>query len=267
MRASLAYAERLITGIRRDSKEGVVLPFGWELQLLTSGSRRQFDTNQIIERYNKQIATSVLTDFVLLGHESVGSFALADNKTKMFSMAVGSYLNTICEVFNKQAIPRLIDLNGSHFEGITDYPKMKHGDIEDANLDKIGGFISQMIGCGALTPDDELEDYVRQTGNLPERKTSIPIEERKGEVSPDEQDQQNGNTKGNMSQEAKREAAKERKKERDIDDIQDKKEAEEAKKSLHRGIPITERKSFNRETPIMDIPLHKMFPMFPRKTS
>lgn len=232
MAAALANAERIVTGIRRDSREGLVLPDGWKLELLSTGSRRQFDTNQIIERYNKQIATSVLTDFILLGHESVGSFALADNKTKMFALAVGKYLDVICDVFNNQAITRLIDVNGDHFKGITDYPYMKHGDIEDANLEKFGTFIQQMVGAGVITPDDELEDYARQIANLPERQTSIPYEERKGEVSPEQnQEQMQG---AEPSEEARKEQAKEKKKEQDIDDKQDEKEAEEAKKSLGR---------------------------------
>jgi hypothetical protein len=33
---------------------------------------------------------TVLADFVLLGHQQVGSFALSSDKTKLFSMAVGS---------------------------------------------------------------------------------------------------------------------------------------------------------------------------------
>lgn len=235
MKAALANAERIVTSIRRDSREGLVLPFGWELNLLSTGSRRQFDTNQIIERYNRSIATSVLTDFVLLGHESVGSFALADNKTKMFALAVGSFLNIICEVFNNQAIPRLIDINGDHFKGITNYPHMKHGDIEDANLEKIGAFIQQMIGSGALTPDDELEDYIRQISNLPERSTSVPMEERKGENNnPDDGKDANGNQKVKPSKEMAYEQAKEKKKQQDIDDKMDEQEAEEAKKSLGR---------------------------------
>lgn len=235
----LANAERIVTSIRRDSREGLVLPDGWELTLLSTGSRRQFDTNQIIERYNKQIATSVLTDFVLLGHESVGSFALADNKTKMFALAVGTFLDIICEVFNSQAIPRLIDLNGDHFKGITDYPYMKHGDIEDANLEKIGAFINQMIGSGALTPDDELEDYIRQISNLPERKTSVPVEERKDDGggnhnAPDDGKDAEGKPKVKPSKEMAYEQQKEKKKNQDIDDKLDEQEAEEAKKSLGR---------------------------------
>lgn len=237
MKAALYNAQNIVTNIRRDSLEGIVLPPGWEFELMSTGSRRQFDTNQIIERYNKSIATSVLTDFVLLGHESVGSFALADNKTKMFALAVGTYLDIICEVFNNQGIPRLIDVNGDHFKGITDYPKMKHGDIEDANLEKIGAFIQQMTGAGVLTPDDELEDYVRQLANLPEKTASIPIDERKGQnpQQPDGQDGQDGNTpKADPSDETKMEQLKEKQNEKDADEKQDEKEAEEAKKSLGR---------------------------------
>jgi hypothetical protein len=229
MKQALANAEAIITGVRRDSREGLVLPDGWELQLLSSGSRRQFDTNAIINRYDTKIAMSVLADFLQIGHENVGSFALVDNKTKMFALAVGTYLDVICEVFNNQAIPRLIDINGDHFKGITDYPEMRHGDIEDANLEKIGAFLQQMAGSGLLTPDDEMEDYVRQIGNLPERKTSVPTEERKGET----QGQSDG-VKVQPSEEHKREQTKEENKEKDPDELADEKEAEEAKKSLGR---------------------------------
>lgn len=227
MKQALANAEKLITNIRRDTKEGVVLPFGWKLSLLTSGSRRQFDTNAIIERYSKEMATTVLGDFILLGHEGVGSFALADNKTKMFALAVGSYLDIICEVFNNQGIPRLIDINGDHFKGITDYPKMKHSDIEDANLDKIGTFLSTMTSSGIITPDDDLEDYVRKIGNLPERKLDVSPEERKGETGEQGNDKGNGKVKKPDSLKEEKEA--EQKAERG-----DMAQAEEAKKSLGR---------------------------------
>ena len=169
---ALAVAENIVSGIRRDAREGVVLPGGengWKLELLSTGSRRQFDTNAIIERYDKRIATTVLADFVMLGHEAVGSFALADNKTKIFALAIGTYLDIICETFNKQAIPRLIDLNASHFANLTDYPKMTHGDIEDPDLTKVGAFIQNMVGIGALEPDETLEEYIRRIANLPDK--------------------------------------------------------------------------------------------------
>ena len=182
---ALVSAQRIVSSIRRDQAEGVVLPRpgmdgeGWKLELLTSGSRRQFDTNQIVDRYDKRIATSVLADFVMLGQQQVGSFALADSKTKIFALSIGTYLDVICEVFNNQAIPRLIDINGDHFKGITDYPKMVHGDIDEVDLNTYGTFLKTMIDSGVLTPDDALEDEVRRIGGLPERvKTDDAQEDR-----------------------------------------------------------------------------------------
>ena len=184
---ALARAEAIVSSIRRDAREGLVLPggseqgTGWKLELLSSGSRRQFDTNAIIDRYDKRIATSVLADFVLLGQQAVGSFALADTKTQVFAMAIGTYLDIICEVFNNQAIPRLIDINGEHFKGITDYPQMVHGDIEERDLTQFSAFIAEMVGAGVLTPDEELEAEVRRTAKLPEKiETEAPAGEQPG---------------------------------------------------------------------------------------
>ena len=190
-RGALARGEYIVSSIRRDAREGLVLPgghdqgTGWKLELLSSGGRRQIDTNAIIERYDKRIATTVLADFVLLGQQAVGSFALADSKTKIFALAIGTYLDIICEVFNNQAIPRLIDMNGDKFKGITDYPKMTHGDIEEPDLTQFATYIETMVGAGIIQPDEELEEEVRRIGRLPEKvETKAPREVQPGENNP-----------------------------------------------------------------------------------
>ena len=175
----LAYAQSLVSGIRRDAMEGIVLQNGtpdlpgWKLELLASSGKRQFDTNAIIERWDKRIATTVLADFIMLGQQQVGSFALADSKTKIFALAIGAYLEVICEVFNNQAIPRLIDANDK-FKGITDYPHMTHGDIEDVDLTQLCTYIEKLVGVGLLTPDEELEKMLRRAANLPEKLDTDP---------------------------------------------------------------------------------------------
>lgn len=169
MIAIRAGMEGIVKNVRRDSTEGLALPFGWDFKLLSTGGRRNFDTNAIIERYDTRMAMTVLADFIFLGHQSVGSFALSDNKTELFAMAIGAYLDIICETFNNQGIPRLINLNGEHFSGITDYPTMEHGDIEDEDIEKLANYIKEMTGVGVLTPDDQLEDYIREAAHLPER--------------------------------------------------------------------------------------------------
>lgn len=161
--------EAMVQKIRVDELAGIVKPHGFEFELLNSGGSKQFDTNAIIQRYDTGMAMTVLADFIFLGHQQVGSFALSSDKTELFSMAIGAYLDIICETFNSQGIPQLIDVNGSHFDGITDYPKLAHGDIENADIQKLAAYIKDMTGVGILVPDDGLEDYVREAAGLPER--------------------------------------------------------------------------------------------------
>ena len=116
----------MVRGVRRDEREGLVLPGGFKMELLSTGGSRQFDTNAIIDRYDTRIAMTVLADFIFLGHQQNGSWALSSDKTELFAMACGAYLDIIAETFNSQGIPNLIDINGDHFAGITDYPKLRH---------------------------------------------------------------------------------------------------------------------------------------------
>lgn len=180
MNAIRAGLEAMVKNIRRDSTEGLVLPFGYTFELTSTGGSRQFDTNSIIARYDTKISQTVLADFIQLGHESVGSFALSSDKTNLFSMAICAFLDIICQTFNSQGIPALIDINGDRFAGVTDYPRLTHGDIEDVDLATMATFIKDMTSIGVIIPDESLEDYVRQLGKLPKRTTdTVPMEARR----------------------------------------------------------------------------------------
>jgi phage gp29-like protein len=180
MNAIRAGLESMVKNIRRDSTEGLVLPFGYTFELTSTGGSRQFDTNSIIARYDTKISQTVLADFIQLGHESVGSFALSSDKTNLFSMAICAFLDIICQTFNSQGIPALIDINGDHFAGVTDYPRLTHGDIEDVDLATMATYIKDMTSIGVIIPDESLEDYVRQLGKLPKRTTdTVPMEARR----------------------------------------------------------------------------------------
>lgn len=215
--------EAMVRSIRRDEMEGVVLPAGYKLELLSSGGTRQFDTNAIINRYDTRIAMTVLADFIFLGHDQTGSWALSSDKTELFAVAIGAFLDIICETFNSQGIPSLIDINGQHFAGITEYPKMTHGDIEDADITKVASFIKDMTGIGVLIPDDSLEDYIRQVGHLPGR-----VYSNTRELDRTRQKQQEQNQPPEPETATGEEADKE------VEEIPDKK-AEEAKKRLGRS--------------------------------
>lgn len=165
--------KNIVTTIRRDEQEGVVFPSDvgeggeklYDLSLMSTGGTRQFNTTDIIQRYDQRIAMTVLADFILLGHEKVGSFALSDSKTNLFATAVGAWLQSIAQVFNRQAIPDLLAVNGMNGQC-----ELRHGDLEDVDLEKLGNFIRELSGAGAaLFPDEELENDLRRKAHLPAR--------------------------------------------------------------------------------------------------
>lgn len=166
--------KQLVTNIRRDEQEGVILPSIFDdnnnqlvkLELLTSGGKRNFDTNVIINRLDQRLAMTVMADFVLLGTATDnGSYALSSDKTKMFSMAIKAWMNQIASVWNKFGIPRLFEINNWRLDK---YPEIVFSDVETPDLNELGNYIQRLSKAGApLFPNDELEKYLKQAANIP----------------------------------------------------------------------------------------------------
>ena len=163
----------LVTSVKRDQREGIVIPSDrdqngnllFELKLLNSGSSRAFDTTKIIDRYAKAIATAVLADFIFLGQNAVGSFALSSDKTALFATAIGAFMGSIADVFNRHLIPRLMALNGWDLSAA---PKLVPEDIETPDITQVAEYISKLSGAGAtFFPDVELENRLRGIAGLP----------------------------------------------------------------------------------------------------
>lgn len=170
--AVLSAITQIVQGIKRNEQEGVVFPLQFDddghemfrLQLLSTGGQRQFDTDKIISRYDQRIAMSVLSDFILLGHDRVGSFSLGTSKIDLWTMAVEAIAKSVAEVVNTHAIPRLLNLNGIKTEKM---PYLTYGDVAQVELTELGDFIQKLTAAGALTPDEKLEEYLRDIAGLP----------------------------------------------------------------------------------------------------
>ena len=170
--AVLQAVKEIVTSIKRNENEGVIFPVIYDesghklfdLTLLSSGGSRQFDTDKIIQRYDQRIAMSVLSDFILLGHDRVGSFALGSTKMDLWTMAVDSLCKTIADTVNAHAIPRLLQLNGMDTERC---PKLVYSEVSHVDLSEISDFVSKMVSAGIFVPDPALEDHLRDLAGLP----------------------------------------------------------------------------------------------------
>ena len=179
-RAALSAITDIVQGIKRNEQEGVVFPLAYDeqgnemfrLELLSSGGQRQFDTDKIIARYDQRIAMTTLSDFILLGHENVGSFSLGSSKVDLFTTAIDAWARAIADVFTDHAIPRLLKLNGMDTARC---PSLNYGDIGAIDLTVLGDFVGKLAQAGALVPDEGLEDWLRDLAGLPPADHLAPL--------------------------------------------------------------------------------------------
>lgn len=167
--------KKMVRGVRRDENEGLVIPSDYdadtkqplfEFDLMSSSGSRQFDTNSIIQRYEQRILMSVLADFIMVGHENVGSYSMHTDKSGIFRAALNAITKSIADTLNRHAIPRLFELNNWKLDEL---PKFEPSNIDPPDLEQLASFISATAGAGMQWfPDPELEKFIRDIARLPE---------------------------------------------------------------------------------------------------
>ena len=102
-----------------------------DFELMSASGTRQFDTNEIIQRYEQRILMSVLADFILVGHEQAGSYSLHTDKTGIFRAALNAITKSIADTLNRHLVPRLFEINGWELEKL---PKFEPSNIDPPDL-------------------------------------------------------------------------------------------------------------------------------------
>jgi hypothetical protein len=172
-KALLADLQKMCGELKRDEREYAIVPSklnpdgsptGYDLKLLSSGGRRQIDTDVIKRSYKVNILQSVLAQFLELGMASTGSFALASTQTDLFAVALGSFLDTIAATFNRDAIGKLMQYNQVQAEL---WPELVHGDLESPALVELGAYIQALAGVGQLPNDPAIQRKLLEIAKLP----------------------------------------------------------------------------------------------------
>jgi hypothetical protein len=183
--------QRIVTGIRRDEQEGLILPsdrnekgeYLIDVELMSTGGQRQFDTSKIINRWDQRIMMGVMADFLMLGHEKVGSFALSTNKSELFSLAISAWLDSVAATINRHPVPRLLRLNGMRGRA-----ELTHGKVGKINLKEIGDYIRVLTGAG-VTLDAEQQEHMLKMAvpdiPVPDKATNEQSEKSSGQAEED----------------------------------------------------------------------------------
>jgi hypothetical protein len=203
-KASFDEIKKIGRRIRSDDQACIVLPsmFDKEGHKLvtfelagTSGQQRGIDSGKTKEYYSRQAAMTMLADVILIGHEKVGSHALASSKTTLFAAGIGALLGDMVDTLNRHLVPRLMRLNGLPTDARM--PQFRHGDIESIDLAELGEWINKLSGAGMAifpTEDGKLERELMRLANLPSDGLPVgmvPVATEKPEDDEKEEEEEN----------------------------------------------------------------------------
>jgi len=198
--AALEQFKRIVTNIKIDEQMGLVTPsdcyqnadgtisnvpmYEFKYNVPQNTGRGMTAFGPAIDRHKLDIMTSVLADFLMLGHgsSSRGAQTLGEAKVDLFFQATEGWLDSDAAVLNDHGLPRLWELNGFHPDTM---PRFAPDMPQRVDLDALSNFIVRMSQAGArLFPDDDLENYLRDIADLPEL-TDDMLNEMMNSANPD----------------------------------------------------------------------------------
>jgi hypothetical protein len=123
-----------------------------------------------IMHHDLKIARNVLAQFINLGSNETGSYALADVQTKTFMQCEEGVASYIASVLNTDAIPELVDYN---YDGVSIYPTVEFEPLADTDVKDISLAIQNMASF--ISNDPGFEDYVRKLVGAPSAPKDVVV--------------------------------------------------------------------------------------------
>lgn len=138
------------------------LPNGWDAKTLSVSGR--IDPISLIDHHDAAMARSVLAHFIMLGSAgSSGSWALSQDQSDMFILALRGLMENIEEHINSYLIPDLIDYN---FE-TPFYPKFRFADLTTATTNIVKETFAKIMDKDpSKVPDYVIEGVVERMAEL-----------------------------------------------------------------------------------------------------
>lgn len=179
--AALQTFKKMAVNLRIDEQMGVLMPsdvwpgpngpstermYSVELVTPQGGARGVMNFETAIARYSVNIMTSVLADFLSLGHEARGTQSLAVTKVDLFFQAIEGFLNSNASIYNRYAVPRLWELNGLNPDLM---PTIEPDLAQRVDLDVLSNFVLRLSQSGMpLFPNEDLQTFLLDAGGLPD---------------------------------------------------------------------------------------------------
>jgi hypothetical protein len=179
-------AHKAVRNIRTDEQAGMVLPFGWDMKLLTTGLNSELAMNAVIQRYEARMLMATLAQSLMVSMSGTATSGKAGD-TDLFTIVIDAIADLIADVHTKQSIPRLMEMNGMEWDGL----RLEHSPPGDVNFVELAQSLAMLGDKVTWTPEDEVQ--TRAIMRLPKIDTVVLAglrEEAKAELEQDLQEKQ-----------------------------------------------------------------------------
>jgi hypothetical protein len=154
--ADKTLADEIGRNLRTNDRAHIVIPANWEI-MFAKLEGQPVDCIRSIEHHNMQIQVNILAPFM----DDSGS---DDSSMDMFFKSTRYLAKTVANIINKHIITQLVDLNFTRGE----YPTIRARRIGEWNDLRTWSFaFRNLVGSGALIPDDPMEAFIRDELDLP----------------------------------------------------------------------------------------------------
>jgi hypothetical protein len=158
----------LAKGWRSGDAAGAAVPYGANL-VLRGVEGTLPDAEKAVRYHDEQIARAVLAHFLNLGTQT-GSWALGSTFADFFTLSLQSVAAQIADVANAHVVEDLVDVNFGEDEPA---PRIVFEEI-GSRAPLTAEAINMLVTCGALVPDQPLEQHLRDTFGLPLKDPDAP---------------------------------------------------------------------------------------------
>lgn len=171
-----SWAEQSVKNLRLGQDSGMVLPSvvdsnGNELltfEIISGNAPVGQDPEKMLDRFDREMATSLLADFFLSGKTASVSGSLGQIKVEVFTNFVVTILNNIVDQINHKLIPIIFDLNGWDMQYM---PSLVHSNLAQFKKMELVVFLQSLKASKMMVPSyqrDNALSNIMFNGMMPE---------------------------------------------------------------------------------------------------
>ncbi len=161
------YFENAIRNLQVGEQMGIILPALYDeqgkslydIELLSTDGKKNFDLNKIKEYYRGLIFISLFADILLQGNTNTGSFALGSIKNSLSGAYAERLISNIAEVIQNDLIRQTYEINSWPTDRMG---KLDFDNLDNTDIESLSKYLQRVASVGLLEKDRAVLNAVRQ---------------------------------------------------------------------------------------------------------